>query len=39
MTIQKLLEERTKELDELKHDLKLVAIKYQEVKSKLVCTS
>jgi len=37
MTKQKLLEERKKELDKSKQDLKLVSIKYQEVKSKLVC--
>ena len=37
MTTETLLDERTKKLDKSKHDLKLVAVKYQEVKSKLVC--
>ena len=39
MTTETLLDERKKELDKSIHDLKLVAIKYQEVKSKLVCNS
>ena len=37
MTTETLLNERIKELEKSKHDLKLVSIKYQEVKSKLVC--
>jgi len=37
MTIETLLDERKKELDKSNHDLKLIAVKYQEVKSKLVC--
>ena len=37
MSTETLLDERKKELDKSKHDLKLVAVKYQEVKSNLVC--
>ena len=37
MTTETLLDERIKELDKSKRDLKLVAVKYQEVKSNLVC--
>ena len=37
MTTETLLDKRKKELDKLKRDFKLAAVKYQEVKSNLVC--
>ena len=37
MTTETLLDKRFKELDKSKCDLKLVAVKYQEMKSNLVC--
>ena len=37
MTTETLLDERIKEMNKSKRDLKLVAVKYQEVKSNLVC--
>jgi len=39
MTTETLLDEKKKELDKSKYDLKLVAVKYQEVNSKSVRTS
>ena len=39
MTTETLLNERKKELDKSKHDFKLIAIKYQQIKSKLVRNS
>ena len=36
MTTETLLDKRKKELDKLKRDFKLVAVKYQEVNSNLV---
>jgi len=38
MTTETLLDEKKKELDKSSHDFKLVAVKYQEVNSKLVRT-
>ena len=39
MTTETLLDETKKELDKSKHDFKLAAVKYQGVRSELVCVA